>query len=96
MQRWQIDGQSTNRAALEGTFQISGVRMDYPVSELGVTDYPVRKHEWDPGLTTYSKIKNASCEYFCLILGVEKIFLDGIPKAETVNGKTKAQGWVKL
>lgn len=66
------------------------------MSELGVTDYPVRKHEWDPGLTTYSKIKNASCEYFCLILGVEKIFLDGIPKAETVNGKTKAQGWVKL
>lgn len=36
---------STDRPTLKVTFQSSGVRMDYSVSGLGMTDDPVRKNK---------------------------------------------------
>lgn len=78
--RSSSQSKSTNRPTLNGTTQRTWARMGYSMSDLGTTD----DHQENPvRLWPYNRIAILKMQVvnISLILGVEKIFLSGTPKA---------------
>lgn len=65
------------------------------MTDLGMTDYPVRKNKWNPGPKTQSKIKEAIVQYLPNLWELTKGFLNGTPKAKAINEGLKAHDWVQ-